>query len=122
MDCPHATCTFWAKLRPFSLQRVWTATAAGCPIDHFWTAAGAPCLTVEGLTCGPTVTERFHVADAEDMPLLMGWSRSVAVELGLGRMIALYTTVRPLYTRFVMRFGASFSDATVRPEPRSSTA
>ena len=41
------------------------------------------------------------------------------VKLGLGRIVA-FITASPLYTRFANVVGASFSEATVRPNPRSS--
>ena len=38
--------------------------------------------------------------------------------IGLGRSVALYTTVHPLHTIFTKIFGASISETAMRPDPR----
>jgi hypothetical protein len=52
----------------------------------------------------------------------LGAAGRPAVVLGLGRIVALYGRAHPLYTRHTNTFGASIPEATMRPNPRWSSA
>jgi hypothetical protein len=86
----------------------------------YWTAASpAGCAAQAG---PPPAGESLRLFRAS-LPLAQASAiveaslRLRAARVGLGRIVALYDTVCPLYTRFTERLGASMSEPTTRPNP-----